>query len=242
MNKVINKNLYKIINLITIIIFVALSFYSFKYAKKTDEYTINKITITGNEFRKNEFINKIIQNDINNKNIFNIDISSVNNKIIKDDYIESAKIFTIFPSTLSIIINEINPIALFQKNGKYTLIDKNNDQITANLKSINHYSVPIISINESNNNDIDKTVNTLKYIVRKNNELYNSIDEIIIEKEFSYFIINNTKIKLNKNNIDKDVFKLIQFINDTKDSNDINKYKYVNVTVPNQIIVKERKM
>ena len=131
---------------------------------------------------------------------------------------------------------------MFENNNQYTLIDKNNNQISANLNSINYYSVPIISINEFNSNDIHKTVNTLKYITAVNKKLYNAIDEIIIEKEFSYIIVNNTKIKLNKNNIEEDTFKFVQFINDTQDSNDINRYKYVNVTVPNQIIVKERKM
>ena len=240
MNK--KNNLYKIINFITIIIFVVISYYSFRYTKLSGKYTINKIIISGNDFRKDEFITKIIKNNIDDKNIFNINVTSINKELTKDEFIESTKIFTIFPSTLSIIINEINPIALFENNNEYTLIDRNNNQISANLNSINYYSVPIISINEFNINDIYKAVNTLKYITRKNKNLYNSIDEIIIEKEFSYIIVNNTKIKLNKNNIKNDTFKFVQFINDTQDSNDINKYKYVNVTVPNQIIVKERKM
>ena len=44
-------------------------------------------------------------------------------EITKDEFIESTKIFTVFPSTISIIINEINPIALYENNNKYTLIN-----------------------------------------------------------------------------------------------------------------------
>ena len=55
-------------------------------------------------------------------------------------------------------------------------------------------------------------------------------------------IDNNTYIKLNKNNIENDTYKLIQFINNIKDKKNINAYKYVNVSIPNQIIVKERKI
>ena len=94
-----------------------------------------------------------------------------------------------------------------------------------------------------NKKDIYRTINNLEYITKVDRQLYDSIEEIIIESEFSYIIVdNNTRIKLNKNNIERDIYKFIQFVDDIKKENNINIYKYVNVSIPNQIIVKEKKI
>ena len=235
-------NTEKIIDNIFIISSVLIIILLIIYSIKSDNFNINNVNINNNDFLTNDEIEGILNIELENKNIFNINISELKKSINKHNYIRSSKIYTTYPNNIFIHINEIIPIVLFEENSQYFLIDHRTNKIKADIKALNYYSVPIISINEFNSTDIYKIVNTLKYITVANNKLYNSIDEIIIEKEFSYIIVNNTKIKLNKNNIENDIFKFVQFINDTQDSKDINRYKYVNVTVPNQIIVKERKM
>ena len=237
------KKIEKLINSTTLMVFLILSIYSFRYCKISNKYSINKVTIHGNNFIDSSTIENLISEYIDNKNIFDIDIELMNEKIISNKYIESSKLYTIFPNKISIIINEINPLALFKDNNQHLLIDEKYNKIMANIDSINYYSVPIISIENYNDKDIYRTVNILKYISHKDKVLFNSIKEIIIKSEFSYIIINDkTEVKLNKNNIENDTYKLIQFINEIKDKKNINAYKYVNVSIPNQIIVKERKI
>ncbi len=233
----------KIINYISLLFLLILLIYSFQYAKASNKYSIYNIVVSGNSFVNNDFIKSVVQKNINNKNIFNINIDLINKEIIENDFIETSKIYITFPSTISIVVKEINPIALFSNDNQNYLIDGNLNKINANINSINHYSVPIISFENYNEEDIIKTTNILKFIITKNLKLYESIQEINIKSEFSYMTINNnTYIKLNKNNIKNDTYKLIQFINDIKDKKNINTYKYVNVSIPNQIIVKERKI
>lgn len=233
----------KIINYISLLFLLILLIYSFQYAKVSNKYSIYNIVVSGNSFVNNDFIKSVVQKNINNKNIFNINIDLINKEIIENDFIETSKIYITFPSTISIVVKEINPIALFSNDNQNYLIDGNLNKINANINSINHYSVPIISFENYNEEDIIKTTNILKFIITKNLKLYESIQEINIKSEFSYMTINNnTYIKLNKNNIKNDTYKLIQFINDIKDKKNINTYKYVNVSIPNQIIVKERKI
>ena len=233
----------KIINYISSLFLLILVIYSFQYVKISNKYSIYNIEISGNSFVNNAFIKNVVQKNIDNKNIFNVDIDLINKEIIKNDYISASKIYTTFPSTILIVVKEITPIALFSNNNQNYLIDENLTKIHANINSINHYSVPIISFENYSEQDIIKTTNILKFIINKDLKLYESIQEINIKSDFSYMTIdNNTYIKLNKNNIENDTYKLIQFINNIKDKKNINAYKYVNVSIPNQIIVKERKI
>lgn len=233
----------KIINYISSLFLLILVIYSFQYVKISNKYSIYNIEISGNSFVNNAFIKNVVQKNIDNKNIFNVDIDLINKEIIKNDYISASKIYTTFPSTILIVVKEITPIALFSNNNQNYLIDENLTKIDANINSINHYSVPIISFENYSEQDIIKTTNILKFIINKDLKLYESIQEINIKSDFSYMTIdNNTYIKLNKNNIKNDTYKLIQFINNIKDKKNINAYKYVNVSIPNQIIVKERKI
>jgi len=237
MNKYNNIKIDNMINCVVLAIFIVLSIYSFKYCEISGKYSINKIIISGNNFINTNSIEKIVEKNITNKNIFNINIKSTNQQIVSNNFIELSKIYTVFPSTISIVINEINPVGLFEDNNQYILVDKNYNLINADIKSINYYSVPIISMQNLNKKDIYRTINILEYITKVNRQLYDSIEEIIIGSEFSYIIVdNNTRIKLNKNNMERDTYKVIQFINDIKNE------KYVNVSIPNQIIVKERKI
>jgi len=243
MNKYKKIKAEKLINFSTLIIFMVLSIYSFKYCELSNKYSINKIVIYGNNFIDKSIIENLVGESINNKNIFDIDLELINKNLINNEYIESSKIYTVFPNKISIIINEINPLALFENNNQHLLIDGKYNKINASLNSINYYSVPIISMENYNDKDISRIVDILKYINHKDEILFNSINEIIIKSEFSYIIIDDkTKVKLSKSNIENNTYKLIQFINDIKDKNNINTYKYINVSIPNQIIVKERKI
>jgi hypothetical protein len=54
-------------------------------------------------------------------------------------------------------------------------------------------------------------------------------------------IDKGTKIKINKSSNYNDIYKLLSFLRTIKNNKDITDYKYVDLTIPKQIIVKENK-
>ena len=79
-------------------------------------------------------------------------------------------------------------------------------------------------------------------IYKHNEEIYNQLNELIYEDSFISLIFNNhTKVKINKNNYTKDLIKFYSFINQIVNTENINIYEYIDLSISNQIIVKERK-
>ena len=80
-------------------------------------------------------------------------------------------------------------------------------------------------------------------IYKHNEEIYNQLNELIYEDSFISLIFNNhTKVKINKNNYTKDLIKFYSFINQIVNTENINIYEYIDLSISNQIIVKERKI
>ena len=79
-------------------------------------------------------------------------------------------------------------------------------------------------------------------IYKYNQEIYNLLNELIYEDSYVSLIFNNhTKVKINKNNYAKDLIKFYSFINQIVNTENINIYEYIDLSISNQIIVKERK-
>ena len=241
MNKYINIKKAKIINYCSFLILFTILFYSFLYCMKINLYTINIIKVHGNKFVDSNIIENIVNNSIKHKNIFTIQRDILNKKITNNQYIYTCKIYTEFPSTISILINEIKPLALFEENSKYYFIDANYVKVKANIDAINHFSVPILSTNDVAIDKHNKVIDILRYTNLKNINLYKSLKEIRMEADNIYFIIqSNTIIEFNINNLENNICKLIEFLQIIDGKKSINSYKYVNLSIPNQIIVKEK--
>jgi cell division septal protein FtsQ len=234
-------NLENIVNVIFTLTIITFSVYSLIHLLNTPIYKINDINISGNEFLNNDNITSLIKHKIKDKNIYNVPIKELNELIVSHEFIKTSKIFTISPSTISIIVNEVSPILLFQKNKDYYLIDNHYTQIKADIKSINHYSVPIISNYEKFDNEYKRIVNSLNYIIENNKNIYSGINEIkVVNNELFYFIKNKATIKLSIDNIENNTIKLIEFDKQLNSEYDIRSYKNIDLTIPNQIIVKEK--
>jgi len=241
MNKYQNIKMRKIINYCTCITIMLVTFYTFFYCNKINLYKISEIEIYGNEFVDNNTIKKIVNNKIKNKNIFTLQTNSINNDITNNQFIQSSQTYTTFPATISIIINEIKPLALFEENSNYYLIDDNYKQIQASINAINYFSVPILSMEKNIQRDYNKLIDILKYTNINNIKLYKSIKEIKVSDNYIYFIIqDNTMIKLSNTNLENNIYKLIEFVKMIGDRKRISSYKYINLSIPNQIIVKEK--
>ena len=232
-------NVEKIINSTFIITSTILIILLIIYSIRDDSFNINNVNINNNEFLSIDEINKIINGELKDKNIFNINISKLKKSINKHNYIQSSKIYTTYPNNIFIHINEIIPIVLFEENSQYFLVDHRSNKIKADIKALNYYSVPIITSDIKNQNRIKIITNSLINIFNNNNELYNSISEININNEEIHYKTNyRTTIKLDVNQVNQNTKALISFLNQNKLKR-IESYEYVNLLIPNQIIVKE---
>ena len=122
-------------------------------------------------------------------------------------------------------------------------IDKNLKYIRANYKSINHfYNTPVI-------NDITNDINNLskaKHIIEDfiiNDKLFDKLNEINFSNhKITLTMDDNTKIIFAKNNYLNNLKKFIEFHNQIIIGKGINleTFKYIDVSIPNQIIVKNK--
>lgn len=233
-------NIEKIVNSTFIITSTILIILLIIYSIRDDSFNINNVNINNNEFLSIDEINEIINGELKDKNIFNINISKLKKSINKHNYIQSSKIYTTYPNNIFIHINEIIPIVLFEENSQYFLVDHRSNKIKADIKALNYYSVPIITSDIKNQNRIKIITNSLINIFNNNNELYNSISEININNEEIHYKTNyRTTIKLDVNQVNQNTKALISFLNQNKLKR-IESYEYVNLLIPNQIIVKEK--
>tara|TARA_B100000579_G_scaffold298482_1_gene248566 strand:- start:161 stop:871 length:711 start_codon:yes stop_codon:yes gene_type:complete len=225
-----------------IILYISISLLLVKsinqYVVKTDYFEVEKINIKGNNFVKDETIYKLIDNKINH-NILELDLKNLKSKINKNDYIHSSKIYTLLPSTILIEINEIIPLAIFKNNNKKYLLDSNAKSIEADYNALNYYNVPIIS-NINNHSEKIKITELLKMILKNDESLYLSINHIVINNdEINIHLSSKTKIIINTNKTKNELAILFEFIDNISESKKITSYKYIDLTVKDQIIVKE---
>lgn len=219
-------------------------FYSnYRYLKIIKPFQIKNINISGNDFIETKSILNSIQTLVNNKNLFDTEVEEIKNILNRNKFINNVKIYSLVPSTIKIDIIEKKPIALINNNNKSYFIDDNSNIIEADIKSINYFvNTPIIT---SNNNNIDNNLSKkiVMSIYKHNEEIYNQLNELIYEDSFISLIFNNhTKVKINKNNYTKDLIKFYSFINQIVNTENINIYEYIDLSISNQIIVKERKI
>jgi len=209
-----------------------------KYLDKINLYKISTYEIKGNNFIEKEAIKTIIQGSIKNLS-YNLDINEIQKTLNNHPYISESKVYSILPSKIVILINEIIPLAIYENNNNIFFLDKDLNKIQANYKSINYFSVPIITNmnNQTSHKDIG---NILTIIKNKNQKFYSSINELIIKDDVILIKIQNgTKVYIKKNKEVNNTIKLLSFLNTIKNNKEITDYKYVDLTIPKQIIVKE---
>ncbi len=209
------------------------------YIDKTNLFKLKKINISGNNFLNEDKIKNILE-EYKNTTLINLEIKKIEQSLNNHSYIRASKIYKILPNIISVEVKEITPIALFEDNKTYYFLDQKGNNIKANIDAINYFSVPIISNNSS---DIKNTlVDILNVIKSKDIKFYNIINEIKVQNEMIFLEIDKgTKIKINKSSSCNDIYKLLSFLKTIKNNKDITDYKYVDLTIPKQIIVKENK-
>ena len=241
-------NKYKsiILNIYYIMIFTFFTLCLTKYITSANTYKISNIVITGNDYIKNASINESIHNEIKDKNIFNINTKEIKKIINENNYIYSNKISKKFPSTINIKITEVKPTALISISDKLYFLNQDMDKIDADIEAINHFkNYPIVTNLTKNSIQTNRLKNILTKIINKSNTIYTKLNEIqFLNNEIILILDNNTKIIMSSDNYENNLKKLFEFNNQVilKNNLILEKYNYINMKIPNQIIINEKQI
>jgi len=217
-----------------------------KYLVFANPFEITDIKIQGNHYIPNNIILEIIDNQVKNQNILNIDFKMIKDSLHKHDFIYKTKIYTEIPSSIVIDISEVKPIGLLENNGSIFFLSQDLKLINASYKSINYFSnTPVITNLNNNEVDLFKIREILEKIIFSDNNLYNKLNEVRFDGNQIILILDHyTTIILGDKNYVKSLNKFLQFNKQViiDKNKKIENYKYINVSIPNQIIINENKL
>ena len=235
----INKSIY-------LIIIFSCSILINKYLVFSNSFKITEVIIEGNDYIPNNSILEIINKQIENKNILNVNFKAIHNILHQYDFIYKTKIYTRIPSSIVIDISEVKPIGLLENNDSIFFLSEDLKLINANYQSINHFSnIPVITNLDNNNIDLSKTNEILQKIIFSDSSIYNKLNEIRFDNNQIVLILDNyTIIILGDKNYKNSLNKFLEFNKQVivANNNKIENYKYINVSIPNQIIINKNKL
>ncbi|MBI45348.1 MAG: hypothetical protein CMG66_04190 [Candidatus Marinimicrobia bacterium] len=238
------KNKTKINTFFYILIILLINIGISKYLLSIKAFNIDTIQISGNQYITNENLLRLIQNNTNNSNILNIKLKNLNSELQKDEFISHVKSYTKFPSSLTVEIEEITPLALFERNQKFYFMDQSKKIIEANYKAINHYiNTPIITNLSNEKINLNNIRYLLIEILNHSNIVYEKLNEVqYLDENIILILDNNTKIILKNDHYKHNLNKFLSFNKQVivKNNIDINVYKYIDLSIPEQIIIREK--
>ena len=225
------KKLYKIILLLTILIF--LTTYSPKkvtFFNKNNNFffKIQNIEITNNnKINKTDIINKL--NHIYNKNILFISNDDISESLKTVNYLEKIEVKKKYPDTIVIRIYETKPVGILFKNNTKYIIDTVSNLITFNDNLVNNNFPNIFG------KDAEKDfINFFEQL--KNNKFPRK--EV---KNYYYFQVDRWDVKLTNNQIIKFPSKkrkeAIQQSVKLLNHEDFENYKVIDLRIHGKIVV-----
>lgn len=132
------------------------------------------------------------------QNILSFSVSNIQKQLLEINWIKYAIVERNLPNTLFIGIIEKNPIALWQHNNQFNLIDEDGEVITnANIERFSNY---IIIIGQ----DAPKYIQSLLCIISKDQKLFKNISHAIRigDRRWDIKFHNNIVVKLPEENFE----------------------------------------
>ncbi len=195
-------------------------------------FKIENILITGTRNLSNNYIQDIIE-IYKDKSIFNIDLSSIYNKIIQNSWVEEVSVERVLPNIIKIKILENQPIAIWQNKKNNKLITANGDIIfDGNVNDFKN-DFPIIKGNKSKEN-----ISSILEILETNQNFYENIWSLtfINERRWDLHFNQGLVVRLPSRNIKKAWEKIIKL---QKNYNILNlKLTEIDLRNPKQILGK----
>tara|TARA_B100000315_G_C14568569_1_gene584244 strand:+ start:1828 stop:2583 length:756 start_codon:yes stop_codon:yes gene_type:complete len=234
----------KTISLISLSLFMSASIYSVQeYSSIIGLFNNFNIQISGNDYIDALLIESEIYPQISSS-LLTVNLTDIQNKLESMEYIEAVQVSRILPHTLIIHIVERSPMLLVNTTDKIIFMDTKGVLLPADKHSIGTFPVPVLSILEDNGS-IEKYTGDItqlfQFLLAEYPNFYKNLSEVKIQKSvWEFYSDNNTKIYahasdlINQLNILKDFEKTVYPIRDIKD------YRYIDLRIKDQVIVKEK--
>ena len=195
-------------------------------------FKIENILITGTRNLSNNYIKDIIE-IYKDGSIFNIDLSSIYNKIIQNSWVKEVSVERVLPNIIKIKILENQPIAIWQNKKNNKLITANGDIIfDGNVNDFKN-DFPIIKGNKSKEN-----ISSILEILETNQNFYENIWSLtfINERRWDLHFNQGLVVRLPSKDIKKAWEKIIKL---QKTYNILNlKLTEIDLRNPKQILGK----
>ena len=225
------KKIYKIISLL--IIFILLTTYNpenlnLLSEKKYSFFKIKNIHITNtNIVEKSEIIKEL--NNIYNKNILFIGKRTLENPLLKIDFLQSIEVKKKYPDTIIIKILETKPVGIvFKDKVKYFLDDSSNLVIFKENLIFDYLPTIFGNYAEKNFNDFLKQLKKYNFPYQKvKNYYYYQIGRWDLQ------LLDDKNIKFPHNNINGAIKKSVEMLN----REDFKNYKAIDLRIQDKIIV-----
>ena len=159
-------------------------------------FELENIYVSGRNFTSAEVLKKAIDIE-KGDSLLSFDSNRAKNKIIKHRWVEDVNIKRVLPNTIAINITERTPMALWQKDNKLQLIDRNGIIITD--QNLNRFSDLIILTGEGAPQRASSLFNDFKAVP----DLFYQIETAVYVSNRRWDIIlkNKTIVKLPEENI-----------------------------------------
>jgi len=189
---------------------------------------IKNIKILGSNNFNRDLIEKDIK-DLDLENIFFLKKEGFINVLNSNSLVESFIVFKKYPSTLQIKIKETNLVAKINKNDKIFFVGTNGK---LSEKKNSEKELPFIF----GKPNIQEFL-LLKKNIDKSNFSYEEVKNLYFypSKRWDIELKNNINLKLPKDNVEKSLNEIFQFLK----NNNLNRIKTIDARVKNQIIIND---
>ena len=227
------------------LIFIGFLYCSILYTQHIKLFTQEKIVILGNDFIEKDTILDAM-NIYTEESIFSYNLGELQNNIESIDFVKSAKVSRILPSTLVIEVYERDPMILVVLEDEKYLFDGGQTPLLATKSAINFFPVPIMTftVDEPINLGDFELTKALRFVSKSkaiNIELYENLSEMRFKNNnLSLITDNRTKIDLGEDEFLYKISILKEFQHTIENKRSLDDYSYVDLKIDNQIIVRER--
>ena len=230
-------------NLLSLAVILVVSTFIWKYVQEVDLFTNIHIDINGNEFVYESTISETIQPYIIGS-VFEIDLDGIQSAVSEIKFIETVQISRVLPNTLVLQVVERSPLLLININEENFLLDKKGELLKAGNRSIGYFPVPLITIPSEFESELTTTENIsnfFDFILKSYPGFYNNLSEVKIQDDqWIFYSDHKTRIYVRPEKLLTQFTVLKHFERTVYPQRKIRDYSYIDLTIENQVVVKEK--
>ncbi len=229
--------------LLSMMMVLILAVFIFKYVQEVNLFSKIDIDITGNTFVYESTIRERIQPFINGS-IFQVDLDGIQSAVSEIEYVETAQVSRVLPNCLVLQVVERSPLLLINLNEENFILDRKGKLLSAEKRAIGYFPVPIITIPPEFENEFTTTENIsalFDFILLTYPGFYNNLSEVLIQDNlWIFYSDNNTRIYTRPEKLLTQFTVLKNFERTVYPLRQIKDYSYIDLTIKNQVVVKEK--